>query len=36
MIVFSVAVPPLRNPLFLVVGGMIGSLLPGSWLSGSR
>jgi hypothetical protein len=28
MILFSVALPPLRNPLFLVIGGLLGFLLP--------
>jgi hypothetical protein len=36
MIVFSVALPALRNPLFLAIGALVGFFLPGSWLSGSR
>ena len=35
MIVFSVAVPALRNPAFLMVGALVGLLLPGFWLNGS-
>jgi hypothetical protein len=35
MIVFSVAVPALRNPVFLMMGALVGFLLPGAWLSGS-
>lgn len=27
MTVFSVALPPMRNPLFLVVGGLVGFLV---------
>ena len=33
MVVFSVGLPALRNPLFLVVGALIGFLLPRFWLS---
>ena len=33
MVVFSVGLPALRNPLFLVVGALIGFLLPRLWLS---
>jgi tight adherence protein B len=33
MFVFSVGLPALRNPLFLVVGLLIGFLLPRFWLS---
>ena len=36
MIAFSVVVPALRNPAFLIVGAFLGFLLPGSWVSGSR
>ena len=36
MIVFSVVVPALRNPAFLFVGALLGLLLPGSWVGGSR
>jgi hypothetical protein len=36
MIVFSVSLPALGNPLFLVIGAYVGFFLPGSWLSGSR
>ena len=35
MIVFSVAVPALRNPLFLLIGALFGLFLPGWWRSGS-
>jgi tight adherence protein B len=33
MVVLSVGLPALRNPLFLVVGALIGFLLPRFWLS---
>jgi len=33
MVVFSLGLPALRNPLFLVVGALIGFLLPRFWLS---
>src|SRR6187399_2941763 len=33
MVLFSVGLPALRNPLFLVVGALIGFLLPRFWLS---
>jgi tight adherence protein B len=33
MVVFSVGLPALRNPLFLVVGALVGFLLPRFWLS---
>jgi len=33
MIVFSLGLPALRNPLFLIVGALIGFLLPRFWLS---
>jgi tight adherence protein B len=33
MVLFSVGLPALRNPLFLVVGALIGFLLPRLWLS---
>jgi hypothetical protein len=36
MIVFSVAVPALGNPLFLIIGALVGSFLPSFWLNGSR
>ncbi len=39
MIVFSVAVPTLRNPIVLLVGALVGFLLPRLWLGrrkGSR
>lgn len=36
MIVFSVALPALGNPLFLMAGALVGFLLPGFWLNGSR
>jgi hypothetical protein len=35
MIAFSVAVPALRNPLFLMIGALAGFVLPRSWLGGS-
>ena len=35
MIAFSVAVPALRNPLFLMIGALAGFALPGSSLGGS-
>ena len=36
MVVFSVALPALRNPLFLLVGAFAGAFLPELWLNGSR
>ena len=36
MFVFSVALPALRNPLFLLVGAFAGAFLPELWLNGSR
>jgi len=33
MVVFSLGLPALRNPLFLIVGALIGFLLPRFWLS---
>jgi tight adherence protein B len=33
MVVLSVALPALRNPLFLMIGALIGFLLPRFWLS---
>src|SRR4029453_16747779 len=33
MIVFSLGLPALRNPLFLVIGALVGFLLPRFWLS---
>jgi hypothetical protein len=35
MIVFSVSVPALRNPLFLMIGALAGFFLPGARLTGS-
>ena len=35
MIIFSVALPALRNPLFLMFGAVAGFFLPRSLLSGS-
>ena len=36
MIAFSLVLPALRNPLFLVIGALVGSSLPSFWLNGSR
>ena len=36
MIGFSVVVPALRNPVFLIIGALVGFLLPGFWLNASR
>jgi tight adherence protein B len=33
MIVFSLGLPTLRNPLFLLIGALVGFLLPRLWLS---
>jgi tight adherence protein B len=33
MVVLSVGLPALRNPLFLIIGALIGFLLPRLWLS---
>ena len=33
MVVLSVGLPALRNPLFLIIGALIGFLLPRFWLS---
>ena len=33
MVVLSLAIPTLRNPLFLMIGALIGFLLPRFWLS---
>jgi tight adherence protein B len=33
MVVFSVGLPALRNPLFLIIGALVGFLLPRFWLS---
>jgi tight adherence protein B len=32
MIVFSLGIPTLRNPIFLLIGGLIGFFLPRFWL----
>ena len=36
MVVFSVVVPPLRNPVFLIFGALVGFLLTRFWLSRRR
>ena len=36
MIAFSIALPALRNPLFLMIGALLGGFLPSVLLNGSR
>ena len=36
MIGFSVNVPALRNPVFLMIGAVVGFLLPRYWPNGMR